>query len=94
MPGRAVQHDALLRIDLARVVLRGRVQPEFQHPARHVERAGDVAELLPLAHVADVEDLHVAPRHLRSELLVAQVLDALLRRLHHLAHRLLRNEHG
>jgi hypothetical protein len=59
-----------------------------------VERAGDIAELLPLAHVSDVEDLHVTARHLGLELLVAQVLDALLCRLHHLAHRLLRNEHG
>src|SRR5438128_11848500 len=52
LPAGAVHDDALGRIDLAGVVMRGRVEPELEHPARHVGRAGNEAELPPLAHVA------------------------------------------
>src|SRR5262249_24719370 len=48
-------------------------------------------ELAPLAHVTDVDDLHVAPGHLRLELRDAEVLDPGFRLRDHLADGLLRS---
>src|SRR5438552_6793356 len=80
----AVHDDAFRRIDLARVVVRRRVEPELEHPAWHVGRARNEAELAPLADVADVQDLDVAPGHLGLDLLDRQVLDPRLRFFDHL----------
>src|SRR6266851_4850015 len=49
-----VHDDAFHGIDLARVVVRRRVEPELEHATRYVGRAGNEAELAPLADVADV----------------------------------------
>src|SRR5262249_54215634 len=67
---------------------------ELEHPARHVRRAGNEAELAPLANVADVHDLRLAARHLRVELLDGQILDARLGFLDHLPDGFLRLPHG
>src|SRR5262249_29730632 len=47
-----IHDDPLRRIDLARIVMRGRVEPELEHAAGHVRRAGNEPELAPLADVA------------------------------------------
>ena len=60
MPAGAVQHDALFRAHSAGVALRGRVEPKLEYAARHVDRARNKAELVPLAHVADAGDLNLA----------------------------------
>src|SRR6266478_5891214 len=64
-----VHDDAFHGIDLARVVVRRRVEPELEHATRHVGRAGNEAELAPLADVADVQDLDVTAGHLGFDLL-------------------------
>src|SRR5713101_7986165 len=79
-----VHDDAFHGIDLARVVVRRRVEPELEHATRHVGRAGNEAELAPLADVADVQDLDVTARHLGLDLLDRQVLNPRLRFLDHL----------
>src|SRR2546425_2768437 len=89
-----VHDDALRRIDLARVVVRRRVEPELEHAARHVGRAGNEAELAPLADVADVQDLDVTAGHLGLDLLDRQVLDPRLRFLDHLPDGLPRLPHN
>jgi len=53
------------------VVRRLRVDPELEHAARRVERAGDHALALELAHVADVDELHVV-----ATVQFARLLDA------------------
>src|SRR5215471_7075506 len=90
----AVDDDALRRIDLARVIVRGRVEPEFEQPAGHVRRAGNEAELAPLADVANVHHLDAAAGHLGLELLDRKILDPRLRFLDHLPDRFLRLPHG
>src|SRR4029434_8270048 len=53
LAARTIHDDALRRVDLARVVVRRRVEPELEHAARHVGRAGNEAELAPLECVSD-----------------------------------------
>src|SRR5436309_5572687 len=84
LAARAVDDDALGGIDLARVVVRRRIEPELEHATRHVLRSGNEAELAPLAHVADVQHLHVAAGHLGLDLLDREILDPRLRLFHHL----------
>src|SRR4029453_1617386 len=50
---RTIHDDPPGRVDLARVVVRRRVEPELEHTARHVRRAGNEPELAPLADVAN-----------------------------------------
>src|SRR2546422_7729718 len=88
-----VHDDALYGIDLARVVVRRRVEPELEHATRHVGRAGNEAELAPLADVADVQDLDVTAGHLGFDLLDRQVLNPRLRFFDHLPDRLPRLPH-
>src|SRR5262245_22561173 len=85
LAARTIYDDPLRRIDLARVIVRGRVEPELEHAARYVRRAGNEPELAPLADVANVHDLDVAAGYLHLELLDGQILDPLLRFLDHLA---------
>src|SRR5258705_5568731 len=89
----AVYDDAFRRVDLTRVVVRGRVEPEFEHAARHVRGGGDEPHLPSLADVTDVHHLHVASGDLGLDLLDGQILDPRLRFLDHLPDGFLRLPH-
>src|SRR4029450_1860288 len=53
LPTGTVHDDAFRGVDLAGVIVRGRVEPEFEHPPGHVRRAGNEPELPPLADGAE-----------------------------------------
>src|SRR5262249_54949927 len=55
----AEEHKLLILAELLFVVGALRIDPEFQHPARHIERTGDLAVAFALARIAQIDEHHV-----------------------------------
>src|SRR5262245_43107366 len=72
LAARTIHDDPLGRIDLARVVVRGRVEPELEHAARHVRRAGNEHELATVEDIANVTHLPVVESHVGLALTARQ----------------------
>src|SRR3981189_1762716 len=80
LSGRAEKYETPVLSENRLVVLARGVDPEFEHAARTMERAGHTALTVELANVAQVDEHHITPPNERNRFARRQGLDLALGR--------------